>query len=108
MAPPRRRHRSKSDERKTELLQPRRIPHSHSMHHIMERHHRRHASIQFRNDLLKAQARSNYHNEYDRLTGILNSTVLHHGDKERLINRKEELKRLANASFYPPHHEIYK
>ena len=108
MAPPRRRHRSKSDERKTELIQPRRIPHSYSMHRIMERHHRRHASIQFRNDLLKAQARSNYHNEYDRLTGILNNTVLQHGDKERLMNRKDELKKLANASFYPPHHEIYK
>ena len=104
MAPPKRR-RSRSDERKTELIQPRRVPHSY--HHIMERHQRRHASIHFRNDLLKAQARTNYHNEYDRLTGILNSTVLKHGDKERLMNRKEELKRLAHASFYPPHHEIY-
>ena len=104
MAPPRRR-RSKSDERKPELIQPRRIPHSY--HNIMERHHRRHASIQFRNDLLKSQARANYHNEYDRLTGILNNTVLKHGDKERLMNRKEELKKLAHHSFYPPHHEIY-
>ena len=107
MAPPRSR-RSRSDERNTELIQPRRLPRSHSMHHIMERHHRRHASIQFRNDLLEAQARANYHNEYDRLTGILNSNVLHNGDKERLTNRKDELKRLAHASFYPPHHDIYK
>ena len=106
MAPPKRR-RSKSEEReqKQELIQPRRIPYSY--HKIMERHHRRHASIQFRNDLLKAQARANYHNEYDRLTGILNNTVLKHGDKERLMNRKEELKKLAQQSFYPPHHEIY-
>ena len=105
MAPPRRR-RSKSDEHKAELIQPRRVPHSY--HSIMERHHRRHASIQFRNDLLKAQTRANYHNEYDRLTGILNSTVLQHGDTERLMNRKDELKRLAHGSFYPPHHDIYK
>ena len=104
MAPPKRR-RSKSEEKEQQLIQPRRVPYSY--HKIMERHHRRHASIQFRNDLLRAQARANYHNEYDRLTGRLNNTVLGHGDKERLMNRKEELKRLAHASFYPPHHEIY-
>ena len=106
MAPPkRRRNKSEEREQKQELIQPRRIPYSY--HKIMERHHRRHASIQFRNDLLKAQARANYHNEYDRLTGIFNNTVLKHGDKERLMNRKEELKKLAQQSFYPPHHEIY-
>ena len=106
MAPPkRRRNKSEEREQKAELIQPRRIPYSY--HKIMERHHRRHASIQFRNDLLKAQARANYHNEYDRLTGILNNTVLKHGDKERLMNRKEELKKLAQHSFYPAHHEIY-
>ena len=104
MAPPKRR-RSKSEEKEQQLIQPRRVPYSY--HKIMERHHRRHASIHFRNDLLRAQARANYHNEYDRLTGILNNTVLGHRDKERLMNRKEELKRLAHASFYPPHHEIY-
>lgn len=104
MAPPKRR-RSKSVGKEQQLIQPARVPHSY--HKLMERHQRRHASIQFRNDLLKSQARANYHNEYDRLTGILNNTVLGHGDKERLMNRKDELKRLAQASFYPAHHEIY-
>ena len=105
MAPPRRK-RSRSDERKPELTKPVRIPYSY--HAIMERHRLKHASIQFRTDMLKAQARSNYHNEYDRLTGIMNNTVLGHGDKERLMNRKAELRKLAQDSFYPPHHEIYK
>ena len=105
MAPPKRR-RAKSEEKETTLIQPRRVPYSYEK--IMENHHRRNASIQFRNDLLKAQKRANYHNEYDRLTGILNNTVLRHGNKERLINRKEELKRLAQTAFHPAHHEIYK
>jgi len=105
MAPPKRRRSKSEGKEQQQLIQPRRVPYSY--HKLMERHQRRHASIQFRNDLLKAQARANYHNEYDRLTGIMNSTVLGHGDKERLMNRKEELKRLAQASFYPPHHEIY-
>jgi hypothetical protein len=86
-------------------VKPAKIPYSY--HAIMERHKRKHASIQFRNDLLKAQTRANYHNEYDRLTGILNNTVLRHGDKERLMNRKDELRKLAQDSFHPPHHEIY-
>ena len=87
------RHSALEDNR---LIAPKRIPYT--LDKIMKAYHEKHASIHFRNNLLKSQARANYHNEYDRISGILNDTVLRHGDKQRLIDRKQELQGLFSKS----------
>ena len=58
----------------SKLIAPKRIPYTYEK--IMKAYHEKHASIHFRNNLLKSQARANYHNENDRISDILNDTVL--------------------------------
>lgn len=101
---------SKSDEAKRSTLpHTQSIPAKHLYPALMERHRVKHASINFRNDMLKAQARSQYHNEFDRIKSILAHTIVPEGhmSRERLDNRLKELKRLAASSVPHPHHEIY-
>ena len=52
------------------LIAPKRIPYTHDK--IMKAYHEKHASIHLRNIFKKSKARANYHNEYDRISGILN------------------------------------
>ena len=93
----------------SQLPKTRQIPANHLYPALIERQRMKHASIQFRNDMLKANARAHYHNEYDRIRSILTHTVVPQGhmSRERLENRAKELKRLAMESVHPPHHEIY-
>lgn len=84
---------------------------SYNVKRIMERHQLKHASIQFRHDMIQKQNRINYQNEHDRLTGILNNKIilgLRPADMARLTNRQQELKQLHQQSVYPDNHEIYR
>ena len=66
------------------------------------------ASVQLRRNFLEGQKISNYINEYERLTGLMNSATtpaLHH---PRITARKKELEALARRSVEPPFHRIYK
>ncbi len=57
------------------------------------------ANIMFRKNVLESQKRSNFMNEYDRITGIINAKV--HGLNEmRLENRKEQLREMAHLSLH--------
>ena len=60
------------------------------------------ALLKFRMDTIQAMNRNNYRNEYDRITGVLDKTIQHnYFDIPRLLNRKDELKRLYLQSFDP-------
>ena len=94
---------------KEPLTKPVRIPEKYSYENIMKKHQLKHASIQFRNDLLKARANASYKNEYDRVNNIMHQHLLNndHPNYQRLVKRKEELKELASRGLYPQH-ELYK
>ena len=82
------------------------IPSKYSYENMMKRHTLKHASIQFRNDLIKSQARALYQNEYDRVNSMLNNNLLKntHTDHNRLVNRRTELKKLVQGALY--NHEV--
>ena len=82
------------------------IPSKYSYENMMKRHTQRIASLQFRNDLLKAQARAMYQNEYDRVNSMVHNHLLKnsHPDYERLVNRRAELKKLVQGGLYK--HEL--
>ena len=84
------------------------IPSKYSYENMMKHHATKHASIQFRNDLLKAKARASYQNEYNRVNSILLHHILNqsHPDYQRLVDRREHLKKLAAGGLYPQH-ELY-
>ena len=86
------------------------IPAKFSYANIMRKHQIKHASIQFRNDLLKSQAQASYQNEYSRIHGMLHNHILSQTSPQRAIleHRQEHIKRLWNESIYPPDHEIYR
>ena len=88
---------------------PVKIPAKYSYENLMKKHQLKHASIQFRNDLLKARANAAYKNEYDRVNSMLHNHLLHNSSPEhrRLVERKEQLKRLASDGLYPQH-ELFK
>ena len=70
------------------------------------------ASIRFRNEILKAQQRTNYKNEYDRIQGIIEGYPDRFArpggghDKHKLMNRQNELKRLFKHSHDGDQHPI--
>jgi hypothetical protein len=70
------------------------------------------ASIRFRNEILKAQQRTNYKNEYDRIQGIIEGYADRFArpggghDKHKLLNRQNELKRLFKHSHEGDQHLI--
>lgn len=86
------------------------IPAKYNYENMMKKHHLKHASIQFRNDLLKSKASASYQNEYDRINGMLHNNILSQAHPQRAIleHRKHHMKRLASESVYPSEHEIYK
>ena len=102
--------RSKSIPKDSHLTNAVKIPAKYSYENMMKKHHLKHASIQFRNDLLRSHARASYQNEYDRINSMLHNHILSQSNPERAIleHRKDHMKRLALESVYPPEHEIYK
>ena len=69
---------------------------------ILKQFEEKQASIKFRHDMLLRQRNSNYVNEHNRITGILDSTV--HGLAEtsttRLRYRPQQLQRLAEKGLF--------
>ena len=69
---------------------------------ILEQFEEKQASIKFRHDMLLRQRNSNYVNEHNRITGILDGIV--HGLPEtsttRLRYRQQQLQRLAEKGLY--------
>ena len=88
---------------------PIKIPSKYSYQNMMKKHELKHASIQFRNDMLKARANAAYKNEYDRINGMIHNHMLNnsHPSYDTLVQRKEHLKRLASDGLYPQH-ELFK
>ena len=88
---------------------PSRIPEKYNYQSMMKKHELKHASVQFRTDILRRRANAAYQNEYDRVNSMLHNHLLHrdHPDYHRLTERKEHLKKLASQAMYPEH-EIYK
>ena len=67
-----------------------------------------HESIQLRHDIITANKRQNYINEYDRINGYLMHNITHgHVSRDHLTKRKERLKELFNESFEEALHELY-
>ena len=67
------------------------------------------ASVSMRHQILQAQNRSNYMNEYDRIQGIISGYAdrfAGHHNIRQLKNRQAELKRLFKQS-HEHHHPIH-
>ena len=78
------------------------------MHKILKKHKEKHESIQLRHDIIQANKRQNYINEYDRINGYLMHNITHeHVSHAHLTSRKEQLKLLFEKSFKPEMHELY-
>jgi hypothetical protein len=86
------------------------IPAKYSHEEIMKKHRIKHASIQFRTDLIRAHARASYQNEYSRLSSMLHNHLLHQSYPEREIleRRLADIKKLAGESVHSQNHEISK
>ena len=75
---------------------------------MLRMHKERIASVQLRHDMIQANKRQNYINEYDRINGILSNNIAHGYDSAAyLTNRKEKLKDLFEQSFKEQMHELY-
>ena len=75
---------------------------------VLRTHKERIASVQLRHDMIQANKRQNYINEYDRINGILSNSIAHgHVSAAYLTNRKEKLKDLSEQSFKEQMHELY-
>ena len=62
---------------------------------VLKRHATRVASLQLRHDIIQANKRQNYINEYDRINGYLMHNITHeHVSHAHLTSRKEQLKNL--------------
>ena len=78
------------------------------MHKILTKHKEKHESIQLRHDIIQANRRQNYINEYDRINGYLTHNITHgHISHDVLTKRKERLKELFDESFESALHELY-
>ena len=65
-------------------------------------------SVQLRHDMIQANIRRNYINEYDRINGYLMNNISHgHISQKYLTERKEKLKYLFEQSFKDEMHELY-
>ena len=71
------------------------------------------ASITKRLEILQAQQRTNYKNEYDRIQGIIEGYADRFSrpggshEKHKLLNRQNELKKLFRQSHNHDEHPIY-
>jgi len=71
------------------------------------------ASVTKRLEILQAQQRTNYKNEYDRIQGIIEGYADRFSrpggghDKHKLLNRQNELKKLFRQSHNHDEHPIY-
>ena len=71
------------------------------------------ASITKRLEILQAQQRTNYKNEYDRIQGIIEGYADRFSrpggshEKSKLLNRQNELKKLFRQSHNHDEHPIY-
>ena len=75
---------------------------------VLRMHRERVASAQLRHDMIQANKRQNYLNEYDRINGILSHNIAHgHVSHEHLTNRKNRIKELFDESFENKKHELY-
>ena len=70
------------------------------------------ASVRFRREILQAQQRTNYKNKYDRIQGIIEGYADRFArpggghDKQKLLNRQTELKKLFRQSHHHEDHPI--
>jgi len=67
--------------------------------HIMKEYQDKGASIQFRHDMLQRQKNANYQNEYNRLRGHLEHTVVRGENLHRLQHRMAELKSMLHEGL---------
>jgi predicted RNase H-like nuclease (RuvC/YqgF family) len=67
--------------------------------HIMKEYQDKVASIQFRHDMLQRQKNANYQNEYNRLRGHLEHTVVRGENLHRLQHRMAELKSMLHEGL---------
>ena len=75
---------------------------------VLRTHEERIASVQLRHDMIQANKRQNYMNEYDRINGMLSHNITHgHISYDHLTKRKEKLKDLFEQSFKDQMHELY-
>ena len=75
---------------------------------ILRKHKTKVASLQLRHDIIQANKRQNYINEYDRINGILSHNIAHgHVSHDYLTKRKDQLKDLFEQSFKEQMHELY-
>ena len=75
---------------------------------VLRAHRERIASLQLRHDMIQANKRQNYINEYDRINGLLSHNITHgHISHSHLTKRKETLKDLFEQSFKNEMHELY-
>ena len=75
---------------------------------VLRMHRERVASVQLRHDMIQANKRQNYINEYDRINGILSNNIAHgHVSAAYLTNRKTRIKELFDESFKEQMHELY-
>ena len=66
---------------------------------IMKEYQDRVASINFRNDMIQRQRNANYLNEYERLQGEMNHTILRGTRLATLRERKEKLMNLIKQDL---------
>ena len=61
------------------------IPAKYSYANLIQQHKSKHASIQFRSDLLRSQAQASYQNEYNRIRSMLHNHTLSQTHPQRAI-----------------------
>jgi len=75
---------------------------------VLRIHRERVASVQLRHDMIQANIRQNYINEYDRINGVLSHNITHgHISYDHLTKRKDKLTELFQQSFKEQMHELY-
>ena len=67
--------------------------------HIMKEYQDKVASINFRHDMLQRQKNANYQNEYNRLRGHLEHTVVRGENLHRLQHRMADLKSMLHEGL---------
>ena len=66
---------------------------------MLEAHELKAKSIHFRNKLLRDRKRASYQNEYDRLRGAIENTVVTSHTREIIEKRKDELLKLGASAL---------